>query len=60
MASWQLDRANRVEVARLARNIHIEPAMAEFREKQHAERWGSGCSSTVEGRWSCIRRNYDN
>ena len=40
MASWQLDRANRVEVARLARNIHTEPAMAEFREKQHAEAMG--------------------
>ena len=61
MASWQLDRANRVEVARLARNIHTEPAMAEFREKQHAEALGKRLFFDRRGPVELYpARNYDN
>ncbi len=61
MASWQLDRANRVEVARLARNIHTEPAMAEFRAKQHAEAIGKRLFFDRRGPVELYpARNYDN
>ena len=61
MASWQLDRANRVEVARLARSIHTEPAMAEFREKQHAEALGKRLFFDRRGPVELYpARNYDN
>jgi hypothetical protein len=61
MASWQLDRASRAEVARLARSIHTEPAMAAFRENQRAEALGNRLFFDRRGPVELYpSRDYDN
>ena len=45
--SWKLDRANRVETARLTRTILTDAVATARREEDEADALGRGCSSTA-------------